>query len=306
MPGLSLFEMPVNLLQYRGSVGIFNNRNFFVQSKVSHFSNLSDNNNNNNSNSNNNNNNNNNNNLAIVLLILLNKIALILSLLNLMFAFKGNGSKHKKMTFIWTLFSIFYSCNLRCWLYILLITLSGDVELNPGPKRKAAQTLLICHWNFNSTCAHNFAKLSLLRVYVSVHKFHALCLSEAYVDSSIDDESLEISGYYLIRFDHPSNKKRGGICVYYKNFLRLKVTGVRLLEECIAFDVIISNKLCSFVALCRSPTQSQDNFVTFCDNFEMTLDLYSKKNPFLLVVLGDFNAKLSQWHDKDSSTFEGI
>ena len=187
-----------------------------------------------------------------------------------------------------------------------MITLSGDVELNPGPKRKAAQTLLICHWNLNSTCAHNFAKLSLLRVYVSVHKFDALCLSEAYVDSNIDDESLEISGYYLIRFDHPSNKKRGGICVYYKNFLRLKVTGVRLLEECIAFDVIISNKLCSFVALCRSPTQSQDDFATFCDNFEMTLDLESKKNPFLLVVLGDFNAKLSQWHDKDSSTFEGI
>ena len=39
--------------------------------------------------SNNNNNNNNNNNLAIVSLILLNKIALVLCLLNLMFVFKG-------------------------------------------------------------------------------------------------------------------------------------------------------------------------------------------------------------------------
>ena len=38
----------------------------------------------------------------------------------------------------------------------------------------------------------------------------------------------------------------------------------------------------------------------------MTLDLVSKKNPFLLVVFADFNAKLSQWHDKDSSTSEGI
>ena len=37
----------------------------------------------------------------------------------------------------------------------------------------------------------------------------------------------------------------------------------------------------------------------------MILDLASKKNPFLLVVLEDFNAKLSQWHDKDSSTSEG-
>ena len=120
------------------------------------------------------------------------------------------------------------SCNFLHWLYILLITLSGDVQLNPGPKRNAAQTLSICHWNLSSTCAHNFAKLSLLRAYVSVHKFDIICLSETYLDSSVDDESLEISGYYLIRSDYPSSKKRGGICIYYKKFLPLKVTGVRL------------------------------------------------------------------------------
>ena len=115
-----------------------------------------------------------------------------------------------------------------------------------------------------------------------------------------------MSRYYLIRSDHPFNKKRGGICMYYKTFLPLKVTGVRLLEECIVFDLIISNKLCSFVALYRSPSQSQDDFATFSDNFEMTLDLVSKKNPFLTVVLGDFNGKLSQWNGKDSSTSKRI
>ena len=67
LPGLSLLEMPVNLTQYCGSVGIFNNRNFFVQSKFSHFLYLSD-----------NNSNNSNTNLAIGLLFLLNKIALVL------------------------------------------------------------------------------------------------------------------------------------------------------------------------------------------------------------------------------------
>ena len=187
-----------------------------------------------------------------------------------------------------------------------MITLSGDVELNPGPKREATQTLSICHWNLNSICAHNFAKLFHLRTFVSIHKFDIIFLSETYLDSSIDDESLEISGYYFIRSDHPSNKKHGGICIYYKNFLPLKVTGVRLLEECITFDLIIRNKLCSFVALYSSPSQSQDNFATFSDNFKMTLDLASKKNPYLLVVLCDFNAKLIQWYDKDSSTSEGI
>ena len=72
------------------------------------------------------------------------------------------------------------------------------------------------------------------------------------------------------------------------------MTDVRLIEECITFDLIMSNKLCSFVALCRSPSQSQDNYATFSDNSEITVDLVSKEKPFLLVVLGDFNAKLRQ------------
>ena len=38
----------------------------------------------------------------------------------------------------------------------------------------------------------------------------------------------------------------------------------------------------------------------------MTLDLVSKENTVLLVVLDDFYAKLSQWHDKSSSTSERI
>ena len=115
---------------------------------------------------------------------------------------------------------------------------------------------------------------------MGVHKFDIICLSETYVDSSIDDESLEISGYYLICPDHPSNKKCGGICIYYKNFLPIRVTGACLLEEYITFHLIIRNKICSFVALYRSPSQSHDDFSTFSENIEMTLDSVPEKNPF--------------------------
>ena len=73
-----------------------------------------------------------------------------------------------------------------------------------------------------------------------------------------------------------------------------------------ALLLIVSNKFCSFVALYRSPCQSQDNFAALFCNFKITLDLISKKNPFLLVVIGDFNARLSQWTDTDSSTIEAI
>ena len=58
-----------------------------------------------------------------------------------------------------------------------------------------------------------------LNSYNSLHKFDIMYLSETYLDSNtpLDDDNLEISGYMLVRSDHPSNTKRGGVCLYYQN-----------------------------------------------------------------------------------------
>ena len=39
------------------------------------------------------------------------------------------------------------------------------------------------------------------------------------------------------------------------------------------------------------------NFQTFADNLEFKLDTFAKNNPFLIVLLGDLNAKLSNWYE---------
>ena len=58
---------------------------------------------------------------------------------------------------------------------------------------------------------NNYIKLSLLRVYLSKHKFDVICISETYLDSDIshEDANQEIIGYTLIRADHAANTKRG-------------------------------------------------------------------------------------------------
>ena len=61
------------------------------------------------------------------------------------------------------------------------------------------------------------------------------------------------------------------------------------LHECINFQMKIGEKLCNFIALYRSPSQSQDNFETFLKNLELNLDTILANNPFLTVVLDDFN-----------------
>ena len=138
----------------------------------------------------------------------------------------------------------------------LLVSLSGDIEVNPGPNCKPNETLSICHWNLNSISPHDFTSLHLLKACEVVHKFDIICLSERYLDSSIpvDCNDLEISGYNLIRSGHPSNSKPGGVCVYYKNFPLLRVYDISLLDECRNFELKIGDKLCRFVALYRSPS----------------------------------------------------
>ena len=181
------------------------------------------------------------------------------------------------------------------WLHGPMIKISGDIELNPRPKQKRGQSLSIYHWNLNSIPAHNFQELAFLQGYIFSNKIDILCLSETFLNSDIscDDNNLQLPGFYLIRADHPSNTKRGGVCIHYRNFLPLKLINIHYLNKCITFEIKIGDKICNFVSLCRSPNQSEDDFENFCNNFELTLDAVSATNPFLIVAIGDFNANSS-------------
>ena len=69
------------------------------------------------------------------------------------------------------------------------------------------------------------------------------------------------------------------------------VTFRQYLQECINLKKKIGEKLCNFIVLYRSPNQSQDDFKTFLKNSDLNLDTILANNPFLTVLLGDFNVK---------------
>ena len=108
---------------------------------------------------------------------------------------------------------------------------------------------------------------------------------------------------YLV--DHPSDVKRGRVCIYYKTILSLKVLSANVPQECISFEVSVGNKICRFIHLYRTPSQSQDEFHDFLTNLEMNLDDSFNSNPFLTTVISDFNAKSNNWSEGDRSTTEG-
>ena len=174
---LCFLKMPVNAVQYKVTVGIFNNPKIITNLRFllpscsilsNNFPNYDAN--------------------YISLLFYIFLIAFLFS--------KGYVSKISTKLYIsvFLLFNILLGVFL--WNCSCLIIPNGDVEVNPGPQNSVSKCLPIYHLNLNSISAHDYSKLFLLKAYVSVHKFDIICLSETYLDSTVplDDDSLVISG----------------------------------------------------------------------------------------------------------------
>ena len=144
----SLIPMLVNLTQYRGIVGTFNNRNMALKIIYSlptcrFFCKL-------------------NWNIVFLAITLLCSITLILSLSSTLL----NSFHTEIKTILWsvliTLLILIVIIFIEfIWVYALLIRQSGDIEMNPGPKPNPCHSFSICHWNLNSLAARNYLKVSL-------------------------------------------------------------------------------------------------------------------------------------------------
>ena len=191
--------MPINLAQYWGTVGSFNNRNFVPKIIYSlltckFFREL-------------------NRNITFLVITLLCSITLILSLSSTLL--KLNSFHTKIKTIYWSVLITFLILIVIMfiqfiWVHVLLIRQSDDIETNPGPKPNPCHSFSICHWNLNSLTAQNYLKVSLLRVYVAIRKFDVVRLSETYLDwpNLSDDDNFNLPGYNAVRADHPSNTKK--------------------------------------------------------------------------------------------------
>ena len=116
---------------------------------------------------------------------------------------------------------------------------------------------------------------------------------------------MDVLGYNLFSADHASNTKLGGVCIYYQNYLPLKIICIHYLQEWINFEIMIGGKLCRSVSLYCSPNQSEDDFESFANNVELNIDAATANNPFLTVVLGDLNFRSNLWFKADKTSYEG-
>ena len=170
----------------------------------------------------------------------------------------------------------------------LIMLLSGDIETNPGPL--TANCLKFCHWNSNSIYARGGIKIPLIEAYSSIHNFDILSISETMLNTSISSEEIHIEGFSrdVLRSDHPSNSKIGGICVYLREGLPVKRrTDLEELQELIVIEVMISRKKVFLVALYRTPSQDSVQFEDFVSKIQRMLDKIQTEKPYSVILTGD-------------------
>ena len=94
--------------------------------------------------------------------------------------------KTAKLTLPDYMFTIMYFVNNFKYLLLLL---SGDVEINPDPKRSS--NIKSCHWNLYGLTAH-FIKVPLVEAFITNNNFDIVCLPEPFLYSTIPNDDLNI------------------------------------------------------------------------------------------------------------------
>ena len=89
----------------------------------------------------------------------------------------------------------------------------------------------------------------------SYKKKSVICLSETFLNCSIDssDTRILIDRYNFIRLDHPSDSRRGGVCIYYIEHIPLiKQHYICTLDNCLVTEIRLQSEKCFLTCIYRS------------------------------------------------------
>ena len=182
----------------------------------------------------------------------------------------------------------------------IILLLSGDISLNPGPTTLKNYSwdifkkrgLHIIHLNINSL----LPKIDEIRHIAKSSNLSVIGLSETKLDDSVFDAEINIEGYTLIRSDR--NRHGGGVACYVKQHLTFDVKYYFSNEiENIFIDIFLpKTKPFTLSFFYRPPNQY--NFLHLIEDDFKKLNPESKE----LHILGDIN--INTLIDDNRSIFE--
>ena len=196
--------------------------------------------------------------------------------------------------------------NMPNWLSILLILLSNDVQLNPGPPYNN-NFLNFMSWNLNSLTKNNFERVHLLEAHNSLHEYDLISICETNLKDSLIPQVPELNGYTFLSANHPGNTTHGGVGIFYKSSLPVTPRRDLSFSESIVLELNFGRKKIFFTVLYRSPAFKHNSleFEAFLLNFKTLYTKIEAENPFATFFTGDFNGHSQSWWPDGDTNKEG-
>ena len=173
--------------------------------------------------------------------------------------------------------------------YQILILLSGNVSLNPGPsqmelnddkiwKPLITRGLNFCHLNVNSL----LSKIDEIRDISNRIKPAVLGITESKLDSSVTNLEVKINGYSIIRNDR--NRNGGGVACYVRNDLCFNIKNVfsNSLEH-VFFEILLPKVKPIAIGIFHRPPNVNNFIEIFSNDFKKLI--YEKKKFIYLEIL---------------------
>ena len=192
------------------------------------------------------------------------------------------------------------------WLQILLIALSNDVHQNPGPAFHSSFFTFMT-WNVNSLAKDDFNRVRLIEAENSIIDHDLIAICETSLNDSVKLPDKLLDDYSFVPCNNPTNTRHGGVGLFYKNSLPIKIRNDLSFDESIVVELNFGRKKIFFTVIYRSPAfkHTSPEFMDFLSNFT---NLYSKiknENPYASFFTGDFNGHSQLWWPDGDSTAEG-
>lgn len=175
------------------------------------------------------------------------------------------------------------SCNneilIRNILIIILLILSGDIELNPEPESlfhhiNTIKGLKIAHLNVQSI----LNKVDLLKLMMSETTLDVLCISETWLNHGIYDCEVRINGYIHYRNDR-KERLGDGVMIHIRETIPIKKVCYMNGIECISIILDLKEKL--IISCVYRPQYNNNSFNT---DYEILMNKYENSEH---IILGD-------------------
>ena len=180
-------------------------------------------------------------------------------------------------------------------ILLMLLILSGDIELNPGPDSEHSGFLDICHLNIHSLSDKITAvKASLAGTY------DIIAITETLLRPHHDTSKLELKGYHPLIHRDRDDRGGGGCAVYVRDslhYIRLNQLESRDVES-IWLRIRAKNNVFLLCTCYRPP----DAHFSFWDSMQIQVDL-AKQIHHNIVITGDLNADPNSLSGPDLGIF---